>query len=73
MTIYSEIDLPRGARVELDLYDYLVVYDEPDEHGYWGRRLTALYFGPGKAAHDAVETRFRREHPTAKIYRVTCD
>ncbi len=38
--------------------EYFVVYDEPDTHGYWGRRLELRFRASGKDAHEAVLARF---------------
>lgn len=43
---------------------YTVVYDEPDEHGFWGRRLEAHFSVQGdtpheeKSAHEQVRAHF---------------
>lgn len=57
---------------------YTVAYDEPDEHGFWGRRLEAHFAVRGdtpheeKSAHEHVRAKFIemmdcRQH---KIYAV---
>ena len=57
---------------------YTVVYDEPDEHGFWGRRLEAYFSVQGDTPHEErsaheqvrayfIETMDGRQH---KIYSV---
>lgn len=57
---------------------YVVIYDTPDEQGYWGRRLEMQLFAVAdtvqeeKAAHDEVRARFVAEMGDRpfEIYRV---
>lgn len=43
---------------------YTVVYDEPDEHGFWGRRLEAYFSVRGDTPH---EEKSAHEHVRAKF------
>ena len=49
---------------------YIIIYDTPDEQGYWGRRLEMRLFAVAdsvqeeKAAHDEVRARFVAEMGT---------